>query len=110
MKISQFDTISDSVELYHRFKDEFFSFITKHIPEDLEFSGQIIDAYLNYDFDRIRIMIDSELENAADILQLNTLNNIIDDVDNQRYRVLKEMDNGFMFFYDKFDELLKLNL
>lgn len=110
MKISQFETVSDSVELYHLFKDEFFSFITKYVPESLEFSGKIIELYLNYEFDKIRVMVDDELDNAADILQLNTVNHINDDVDNQRYRILKELDNGFMFFYEKFDELLKLNL
>lgn len=101
--------IGDLVELYNKFKDEFYAYIVNKLPET-EAAGVLIEDFRDYKFDVVRMVIDKEVDDAADILMINASHDLEDEVDQLRYKTWKDIDNIYMEFYDKYFELLELNL
>ena len=56
------------------------------------------------------MVIDKEVDDVADILMINAHHGLEDEVDQLRYKTWKDLDNIYMEFYDKYFELLELNL
>lgn len=101
--------VGDPVELYNKFKDEFFNYIVNELPESYA-AGTLIDEYNNYRFDIIRMLIDTNVEYYADILMMNATHNLVDEVDTLAYNTWKKLDDIYMNFYEKYHELIELNL
>lgn len=107
--VDKYEGITDPVELYNKFKDEFYAYVVNKLPET-EAAGCLIEDFRDYKFDCVRMVIDKEVDDAADILMINAHHGLEDEVDQLRYKTWKDLDNIYMEFYDKYFELLELNL
>jgi hypothetical protein len=108
MNIEFFEKISNPIDLYYQFKDIFFGYMIKNIPED-DIVYVIIDYYQDYRFNEIRVLIDDTVSDKADICMLNNINNIHDEIDNLAYKNWKKLDDMYSYYYDKYCDLLNLN-
>lgn len=109
MNWKKYETISSPDEMYYIFKDEFYNYIIANLPES-EMSGKIIEAFNDYKFNTVRNIIDKESDDISDIMNLNLINNLYDKVDRYKFRTIKQLENMFLYFDEKYTELLEINL
>jgi 6-pyruvoyl-tetrahydropterin synthase len=104
MDIKVLISIKNPVTLYHAFKDIFFKYIIDNLAEE-ELASEMIEYYLSHDFTLLRMLIEEEVTDKADISLLNKVNNINDEINDTAYRTWKTIDNMFSSYLDLNDEL-----
>jgi hypothetical protein len=105
--MNKYKNITEPLELYSSFKIEFYNYIVKNLPDHLELGGRVIEAFNDYSFNKVRILLDDAVNNYADIIMLDTENGVNDEVDNNAYRTLKKLDNMYLEFDKMYSELLE---
>lgn len=108
MNITDLENIGNTVELYNKFKDIFFKYIVEELVEE-DIAGKLIEYYNNYEFNRLRILIDDTVADKADICMLNTVHGLVDEVDNNAYKVWKKLDNMYSYFDEVYSDLVNMN-
>lgn len=105
----EYEKISDPIELYYKFKYPFFKLVTNNITDsNLAFKLQM--HYDNYEFDNIRIKLDS-ITSAYQTSVLQSIEEgVSDKIYNKSYRDCKEVENAFMLFLDNYTNLIEINI
>lgn len=101
---------TNALDLYSSFKDTFFELLDKKVGFWAE-SDTIKENYINFEFHKIRNIIESKVE----AWQQRVLDAILEDkkgdvISNLAYKNWKEIDNLFSEFDDKYTELIEMNL
>jgi len=109
IKGKEYDLCKSVEELYHLFKIDFFKFIDDTIP-DLNRIIDIKHHYSYYEFNKVRIIIEKQCENYKVMCLESIEEGTSDKVYNTAYRNWKAVDNMFMLFDEKYNDLLELNI
>lgn len=107
--IEKYLEITDPVELYNVFKQEFFEFIVKNIAES-DKASLLISHYNDFEYNSVRMIIDEEVSVWSDIMLLNKINNISDPVNDLAYKNWKKLEDMYMYFDEVYTDLIEINL
>jgi hypothetical protein len=109
IKGRNYDLCRNVEELYHTFKIDFHEFINKTLVED-DTTHKIKLHYSDYEFNKVRMLIEEQCDKYKRKCLDSIEEGVSDLVYNSAYRNWKAVDNMFMVFDEKYNDLLELNI
>lgn len=106
--VNNFENVKDVVELYFIHKDAFLALVNEKL--DKKDALFITLAYSDYEFDKIRMLLDDKTEMFKNKVVTSIEEGVSDVVYNKMYRNYREVENNFLHFYETYNDLLEFNI
>ena len=109
LNFENYEKIINATELFYTFRENFFELLNNNIAD--KEAVLVLKQYFNdYQFEDVRLLLDKNVEHWQNKALASIQAGISDRVYNTAYRNYKEVEDTFMYFYEKYYDIIELNI